>query len=141
MAKQAFPNQNTITTITDVHDNVIMEVRQEEYLVTESDGSISSYTHYRNITLVDGSTWSPLLLSARPPVYVGVCEICRNPSLFRRRTHGLVAMARAKLCVCGILCCPAHRRLLGNKWLCPGCAKTYRLKSIFRPLFFERREE
>ena len=147
MAKQGSPNQTTITSITDVQGNVIMEIRQEEYLVLEN-GSVTSYTHFRNITLVDGSTWSPVLLSKNPPIYIGVCETCRNPgiSLFRRRrrTHGLVAMARARLCAdCGLLTCPRHRRLgkHDKKWRCLACAKKHTLGNLLRPIFFERQEE
>ena len=148
MAKQGFPNQNTITTITDVHGNIAMEIRQEEYLVTESDGSISSYVHFKYIPLVDGSSWSPFLLSKNPPIYIGICETCRNPglSLFGRRhkTHGLVAMARAKLCVdCGLLTCPRDRRLSkrDKKWRCLTCAKKHAVGNLLRPLFFERQED
>ena len=147
MAKQSAPNTNIITTITDLHDNTIVEVRQDGYLVIEKDGSITSYSNSRSIQLVDGSTWNPDMLRAKPPIYVGVCEICRNPgfSLFRKqyKTHGLVAMSRAKLCAtCGILCCPQHRVLCSDKrWRCIKHAKTFRLKSLLKPLFFERLED
>ena len=143
MAKQGTPTNNTITTITDLYGNIIVEVRQNEYMVMGNDGSITSYTHYRNIQLVDGSTWNPAMLWAKPPVHIGVCAICRDGlSLFKRRTHGLVAMSRARLCSnCGVLCCPSHRTLLDNRWRCPKCTKNYRLKSILRPLFFQRIED
>ena len=148
MANQGNPGQNTITTITDVNNNVIMEIRQEEFLVTASDGSITSYTHYRNIQLVDGSTWNPAMLWARPPVYIGVCESCRSQrsSLFRRkhRIHGLVAMSRAKICdTCGILTCPQHRKLSkrDKKWRCLSCAKKHALGNLLRPVFFEESEK
>ena len=146
MAKQGSPNTNIITTITDLHDNIIVEVRQDEYLVIEKDGSITSYSNSRSIQLVDGSTWNPDMLRSKPPIYIGVCEICRDPgfSFFRKqhKTHGLVAMSRAKLCECGILCCPRHRVLCSDKrWRCHRCAKKFRLISILKPLFFERMED
>ena len=136
------PNQNTITTITDVNGEVVLEIRQNEYLVVQPDGSFESYTHYRYITLVDGSAWVPQMMCQKPPIFVGVCSLCRKRSLFKRRTHGLVMLARARLCECGVLCCPKHRTLCSdNKWRCPKCARKYRLKSLIRPLFFERIEK
>jgi hypothetical protein len=142
MSPKGAPNQNTITTITDVNGEVVAEVRQNEYLVIQPDGSFESYTHYRYMTLVDGSSWSPQMMWQKPAIFVGVCGICRKPSLFRRRTHGLVMLARARLCECGILCCPRHRVLCSDGcWRCPGCARRFRLKSLIKPLFFEKVEE
>lgn len=148
MSPQGAPNQNTITTISDVYGQVILEVRQNEYLVVQPDGSFESNSHYRYITLVDGSTWSPQMMWQKPAIFVGVCGVCRKPSLFRRKTHGLVMLARAKLCSgingngCGKLVCPRHAvRCSDNRWRCPSCARKYRLKSLIRPLFFEKVEE
>lgn len=144
-ASHLVPSQNTILTITDIHGNVVMEVRDEESLVTGSDGSITSYNRMSNIQLVDGSVWNRHML-LKPPVYLGVCESCRHPdiSFWRRQrpTHGLVAMHRAKLCAdCGRLCCPAHRKLgKDQRWRCLACHTRYRLGRLLRPVFFERKE-
>ena len=142
MANPGSPSTNIITTITDLYGNVVVEVKQNEYIVIGTDGSITSYSNHQYIQLVDGLAWSSELLRANPPVYVGVCEICRNPdfSLFRsqRKTHGLVAMSRAKICECGILCCPKHRVLCSdNRWRCHKCAQKFKIISILKPLFFK----
>lgn len=143
MPSHAGPKQNTITTITDSQGKVIVRIKQDEYIIIGNDGNPTSYTRYRNIQLVDGSTWNPAMLWAKPPIYIGVCSICREPSRRRRHpTHGLVAMARAKLCTCGILCCPKHRKLCSdNKWRCPACVRKYHIKTFLRPMFFSRVEE
>ena len=141
MAKQNLPNHNTITTITDYQGRVILEVRQDEYLLTGDKGALSSYANNRSIQLVDGLAWNPSMLNARPPVLIGVCAICREPRWpLGRRSHGLVSMARARLCECGRLTCPRHRRYFrsDNTWRCPHCALKYRIKSWLRPLFFAR---
>ena len=147
MAKQNLPNRNTIATITDERGEVILEITQNEYMVVE-DGSLNSYSHYHNIQLVDGMAWNPSMLTGNKPVYIGVCSICRRRSLnpFKRRTHGLVSMGRAKLCTCGALCCPKHRRLCSdNKWRCHRCARRFTAKqigkSILRPIFFKKLED
>ncbi len=136
------PNQNTVTTITGVNGQTILDVRQNEYMVVQPDGSFESYTHYRYITLVDGSNWTPQMMFQKPEKFsIGVCSICRKRSLFRRRTHGLVMLTRARLCICGQLCCPKHRTLSGKHWRCPSCARKYRLKNLIKPLFFMKIEE
>ena len=140
------PRQNTIFFVEDLEGNLILEVRQEECIVMEPDGSLSSYTKDQNIQLVCGSAWNLSMLRAKPPVYVGLCDTCRNPgiSIFggRRKSHGLVAMYRAKLCTdCGILCCPRHRRMgQDGKRRCLSCDKKHRIANLLRPLFFRREE-
>ncbi|MHB9071269.1 MAG: hypothetical protein ACYC54_12995 [Sedimentisphaerales bacterium] len=142
MSPQGSPNQNTITTITDANGEVVIEIRQNEYLVIQNDGSFESYTHYRYITLVDGISWVPQMMWQKPPIYIGVCGICRKRSIFRKRTHGLVSLAKAKNCECGIMTCPMHSILCSdNKWRCPGCAKKYKLKKNIKSLFFAEVKE
>lgn len=149
MSPQGSPTQNTITTITDVNGEVVLEIRQDEYLVVQQDGSFESYTHYRYITLVDGSSWAPQLMWQKSANFmVGVCAVCRQHSLFRRRTHGLVLLSRARLCSginrdgCGKLVCPRHAvRCSDGRWRCISCARKFRLKNLVKPLFFEKVEE
>jgi hypothetical protein len=144
MAKQNLPNRNTIATITDDRGRIILEVRQDEYLLVGDDGTLTSNANYRNIQLVDGMTWNPSMLSANPPIHIGVCAVCRERRLLiGPRSHGLVSMARARQCECGRLVCPRHRRLFRseNVWLCPHCALKHRVKSLLRPLFFARVED
>ena len=136
------PRQNTIFFVEDLEGNVILEVRQEEYIVMEPDGSLSSYTKDQNIQLVCGSSWSPSMLQAKP--LAGPRHACEHPGIpilgTGRRSHGLVAMYRAKLCTdCGILCCPRHRRIgQDGKWRCLYCGKKHRIANLLRPLFFRR---
>lgn len=148
MARHSFggapPHQNTIFSVQDHEGNVILDVRKEEYIVVEPDGSLSSYTRDQSILLVCGTVWGPSMLREKPPVYLGLCESCRNPgiSLLRgqRRSHGLVAMYRARLCTdCGILCCPRHRRIgKEGKWRCLSCDRKHRVINLLKPVFFRR---
>jgi len=147
MAKHNFsgapPSQNTIYVVEDLERDTILEVRSKEYVVIEPDGSLSSYTRDQNIQLVCGLAWNPSMLEANPPVYVGLCASCRNPGIGilgpRRKSHGMVAMHRAKLCTCGILCCPRHRRIgQDDKWRCLSCDMKHRITNFTRPLFFRR---
>ena len=145
-ANNIVPNQNTILTITDIHGNVVLEVRDEEMLVVGAQGAITSYSRTGSIQLVDGLIFTIDMLKAKPPVYLGVCEFCRHPriSLWRRRrpSHGLVAMHKAKLCVsCGQLCCPSDRKSSkkDKQWRCLSCHKTHSLGRLLRPVFFEKK--
>ena len=148
MAEQNLPNRNTIATITDDRNRVILEIRQNEYMVVE-DGSVSSYSHYHNIQLVDGMMWNPSMLNGSKPIHIGVCSICRKRGIFpfKRRKHGLVAMNRAKLCPCGALCCPKHctHSSSDGKWRCHRCHRRYVakqiVKSVLRPVFFKKKED
>ena len=146
MAKQNTPQisarKDTITVIADINGNPILEIGLHEYTIRHPNGA---HTHRRlteSIQLVCGTVWNPSLMLATPPVHVGVCEFCHRPSLSRHRTHGLVAMHRARLCVDGgELCCPSHRRLgRDRKWRCPKHHRAHLLKSLFRPIFFEQEE-
>lgn len=142
MCAKGAPNQISINTIRDKHGNIVLEASQNEYVVISKDGTITSYTQYNNITLVCGTIWNPTMMYAKPPILVGVCETCRESRLLKARTHGLVAMHMAKLCVCGALVCPSHRRLgKDGKWRCPGCHSKYMIKNLLKPLFFKRIED
>jgi len=140
MAKNA-PQRHTIAKITDRRGKVILEVTQKEYLVMESNGAIASYSEYNNIILEDGVGWNPAMLSQRPPIHIAVCAVCRKRR--KPKTHGLVSLAGARLCVCGRLCCPKHRRQSSrdNKWRCPSCHRRHVLKRLLTPVFFRKREK
>jgi hypothetical protein len=139
------PTQNTIYSVEDLHGNLILEVRQEEYMVLQPNSPPTLFTRYQNILLVCRTVWNPSMLQAKPPVLLGVCEICRNPPvrLFGRErpTHGLVAVYRAKLCShCGTLCCPRHRREHDGRWLCLSCASRHGVVRLLTPIFFRKEE-
>ena len=144
MASKPSPKHNTITTITDTRGKTIVRIKQGEYMVVDNKGNVTNHATFRNIQLVDGSTWNPTMLQAKPAspaFHVGVCQVCRDRRR-QRPTHGLVAMARAKLCECGILCCPQHRRLCSDdKWRCPRCSLKHKVKQFFKPMFFEQIED
>ena len=146
MAKQSNPQtgfrKDTTTIITDMNGDTILEVGMQEYTIKHSDGSRTHRRISQSVQLVCHTIWDPSMRLAKPPVHVGVCDECRKPSLFHRRSHGLVALHKAKLCVDGgELCCPLHRRLGSDqKWRCPQHHKTHQLKSLFRPIFFERKD-
>ncbi len=139
MAKSGTQNK-TIATITDRKGNVILEVTQKEYLVRESDGSLARYSEYNNIILEDGLAWNPSMFLQKPPIHIAVCDVCRKKR--KPKSHGLVSVAGAKLCVCGKLCCPKHRRQSSRdkKWRCPACHRLHKTKNIFTPVFFKKKE-
>ena len=120
MAKNG-PQRNTVATIRDRKGNMILEVTQKEYVVKESDGPLTAYSEYDNIILEDGLAWTPSMLGQKPPIRIAVCDICRRKR--KPKTHGLVSVTGARLCVCGKLCCPKHRRQSSrdHKWRCPTC--------------------
>ena len=146
MARQNTPQISTrkenVTTITDQRGNTILEIGSQEYTIKYPGGALHHRQTNENIPLVCGTMWHPGMTMAKPPIYVGVCERCRKPSLFRRRTHGIVAMGRAKLCVDGgELCCPRHRKLgKDKKWRCLKHHRTHLLKRVARAIFCERKE-
>lgn len=142
MAKQNKPQVTgrieDIIRITDEQGNIVLEIGTHEYSVMHSDGSMTQRKITDTIPLVCGTLLNP---KARFPV--GVCELCRQPSFFRRRSHGLVALSRAKRCViCGQSCCPKHIRLgKDQKWRCLRHHDSHKLRNLVRPIFFERTEE
>ena len=81
MASKPSPKHNTITTITDTRGKTIVRIKQGEYMVVDNKGNVTNYATFRNIQLVDGSTWNPTMLQARPgspAFHVGVCQVCRD---------------------------------------------------------------
>ena len=145
------PNQNyhatkkTTTQIQDMNGDVILEIGLEDTRIRQPDGSVVSQRNSVSIRTTDGSIWSPVQWMTKPPRYVGICDQCRNPSfsLFCREkpTHGIVLMTRAKLCECGALCCPKHRKLCWDgQWRCLSCAKKHIAKHLLMSVFFSRQE-
>jgi len=147
MAKQNTPHivarKENITSITDMNGQTIIQIGSSQYTVRNSDGSLTHRFLNQLIPTVDGFEWGPDMQKAKPPVHVGICQQCRDgSSLFgRNKSHGIVTLARAKLCAdCGTLCCPSHRRLSKNdrRWRCLRHHRMHRIGGLVRPLFFER---
>ena len=140
-------DKSQLTVIQDKYGNVILEIGITKYMVREPDGSIKYYQKSYNIQLVDGLQWNPGMLLANPPIYVGICDSCRDIcslKMFKKvmPTHGIVSLGRAKLCECGTLCCPSHRKLCSDgKWRCLTCARKHMVKELLRPIFFTRTME
>ena len=132
--------KDDVTTITDIDGTPILEIGRHEYTITHKDGSITNSNINETTQLVCGTVWSPM---SKVPVVI--CSQCRTPSLFARKTHGIVAMNRAKTCAtpgCGTACCPRHRKLgRDGKWRCLEHHKTHRLKNLVHPIFFESDED
>jgi len=126
--------KDDVITITDIDGTPVLEIGRHEYTVTHRDGSITNRNINENIPLVCGTVWGPLTKIA-----VGICSQCREPSLFARKTHGIVALSRAKDCAdCGTLCCPRHRKQgRDRKWRCLKHHKARRVKDLVRPIFFK----
>jgi hypothetical protein len=146
MAKQNTPNivarKETVTTIRDMRGEIIIEIGQNEYTVRLSNGSLVHRSITEQMQMVDGALWGPLMQLARPPLYVGICQQCRDGvSLFGGdKSHGTCLLARSKTCVdCGTLCCAAHRKLGRDQhWRCLKHHRRFLLKSLARLLFWER---
>jgi len=144
MAQQRNPQmttkKETKTIITDSDGSPILEIGTQEYMVRDSNGALIHRSINESTQLVCGTLWSPLMMDAKPPIYVGVCGQCRKGSVFKTsRSNGIVALHRAKICTeCGQLCCPRHRRLRDNRWHCLSCARKHTIARLFRPIFFER---
>ena len=136
--------KQTITRIRDVHGTVVLEIGSTESTLFDNNGVQVIKTN-DHICLVDGSNWSPVQLLMKPPVHVGVCELCRHrPYSFPFRanpTHGLVRLSRAKTCSqCGTLCCPSHQGLCADgKVRCVRCARRFRRRQLLVGLFFSQR--
>ena len=150
MARQRFsgnlPNRNTAVVLRDLNQRPILTVSERQFSVRDGHGNTTYHNISESIQLACGTIWDTSFLTNRPPIYLGICNFCREPrfSLFRRnhRSHGIIALHRGKLCVCGVLVCPSHRRRgRDGKWRCLSCARKDRLKNIIRPLFFERKED
>jgi hypothetical protein len=126
-----------IIRITDAQGNVVLEIGTHEYTVMHSDGSLTKRKITETMPLVCGT-----LLNPKAIFPIGVCELCRQPSFFRRRSHGCVALSRAKPCVtCGQLCCPKHRKLgKDQKWRCLRHHDSHKLWNLPLHIFFEREE-
>jgi hypothetical protein len=146
MAKQNNPQmsarKDTVTQITDINGDIIVEIGLHEYTVKHADGSRTYRRISETIQTVDGTVWSPVVMSRLP---VGICEQCRRPSFFSRKTTGIVVLHRAKQCSdgCGQLLCPRHARLgRDKKWRCVSHHRTHLLthflKTLARFIFFER---
>ena len=140
-------SSSTKTVIWDASGQVVLAIGLDDYFITHPDGSTESHSYSHNIVLVDGTSWNPGMLICNPPVYVGLCDQCRSYGFsllgVRKPRHGVLTLARGKLCAtCGTLCCPAHRKLgYDNKWRCLRCAKAHTVGHLFKSLFFAREEE
>jgi hypothetical protein len=137
---QMVGRNDKVTVITDVNGEVILEIGLHEYTIKDNDGHLIQRHVNENITLVCGTTWNPGLIDMAK-IYVGVCQPCRT-AIWGPKTHGLVALHRAKLCTdCGTLVCPTHARLgRDKKWRCTSHHRNHLLKSLLHPIFFERKE-
>jgi len=145
-AQLAPPNTHSRSILRDINGAVILEIGLDDYLLQHPDGSISQHRVSDNIQLVDGLIWNPGMLITKPPTYVGICHLCRHPPFVGLRrepaTHGIVSLARAKMCFrCGILCCPRHRRNVSGKWVCLSCAGKSHIKDFFLSLLFRSEED
>ena len=139
---QITTKKETKNIISDSDGNPILEIGQQQYVVRSSTGELIHRSINESIKLECGTIWSPMMLLQNPPVHIGICEQCRKPTLFKHsKSHGIVAMGRAKICNdCGQLCCPRHRKLQDNQWRCSSCAKKYKLAKMIKSIFFKKQE-
>jgi len=149
MAKQSGPqnvvSKDKVSVITDINGETVIEIGSKQYTVRDSQGALTHRLLDQFLQTVDGMQWNPNMLFTKPPIYVGICQQCRDGTslLKRNKTHGIVTLNRAKLCVdCGTLSCPSHRKLgRDQRWR---CLKHHRLhlldRLLLRPIFFERED-
>jgi len=149
MAKQQGPqniaSKDEVTVIADLKGDVVVEIGRRQYTVRNSQGGMVHRQINQSMQTVDGMQWNPTMQNTKPPIYVGICQQCREGTsiLNQSKSHGIVTLPRAKLCVkCGTLSCPAHRKLgRDQRWR---CLKHHRLHLLnwlmLRPLFFERKD-
>lgn len=136
-------NQKTVTVLHDF-DGPILEVGVEEFMLRQPDGTITFYRKSDNLRLVCGLEWNPGFLTSNPPIFVGICPLCRKYSLVglhvRKPTHGVTSLARAKQCTCGMLCCPVHRRRSpwDSRWRCLPCFRRHVVYQIIKSIFVRR---
>ena len=131
----------TDTVIRDINGEEVLRISTTKMTVRLPDGSVETHTSHDNIITVDGSTWNFAMLAAK--IYLAVCPLCRRPPytfpFSKRPNHGLLRLSRAKTCVCGALCCAAHRKLcLDGRWRCLRCARRYSLGIALKSIFFSR---
>ena len=128
--------KETMIVLSDEQGKPILQVGHEEYMIRDSNKTLTKRSISENILLADKFFWNPTMLQARPPVFVACCYYCR------KKGHGIVTLHRSKYCAkCGRLCCPAHRKLKDNQWLCLGCSKKHFLISLIRPIFFQKKDD
>ena len=147
MARQNNPaistRKDNVTTLTDRNGNTILEIGSQEYTIKYPNGALHHRQIDQSIQLECGTMWQPSMLRTKPPVYLGICEQCRQPTLFGPGRIGIVALSRAKICTDGgELCCPRHRKLgKDKKWRCLKHHKLHLAKRLARIIFCERRED
>ena len=134
------PNTYSKTVLLGINGELILQIGFDDYIVVQPNRSISQYKISANIALVDGTFFNPSLLLAKPPIYIGVCELCRHPPFLglgrKKATHGIVTLARARICAdCGLLCCPKHRSKHSGDWLCPSCRRKRRFTGFLGAIF------
>jgi hypothetical protein len=125
------PNTMTRTVLYDIDGSIILQIGYDEFMVQPQvkGGPIEIHKNSSYIRLVDGTQWSPMLMLAKPPVHVGVCDHCRRPPFIGlgrgTASHGIVTLNRAKTCSdCGALCCPKHfSKCRDGKYRCKQCAQ------------------
>jgi hypothetical protein len=154
MARQQFniapPNTISQVILYGVRGDVILQIGYEDYTIRTPSGDIEQHKTSKYIQTVDGRQWNPLMMLAKPPIHVGVCEHCRNPpfSWLGREapTHGIVTLENAKRCTdCGTLCChPKHVKQGSDGFYhCIQCANrfTRSLARILKAIFFDNGED
>lgn len=139
-SRQINTRKETKNIFSDSKGNVILEIGQAQYAFRTSQGELIHRNINESIQLECGTMWSPLLLFAKPPVYIAVCELCRerNP-----KSSGLVSLHRSRICSkCGRTVCSKHRKLRDKKWMCLPCAKKHTIiTKLIMPIFFKKIED
>jgi hypothetical protein len=150
MARQPFnfapPQTFSRTVLCDIDGEVVLDIGYTDFTV-QTNNIIQQYQIGAYIQTVDGRQWSPIQLRSQPPVYVGICSLCRKPPFrwwgHEKPTHGVVTLQSAHTCVeCGQLCCPRHfRKGRDGNYRCRPCSSRRRLKAKVKSIFFTNVEE
>ena len=132
--------RRTDTVICDTDGTEILCIGMAEMTLRHADGTVEVLKSHDNILLGDGSIWSGAMMLGKPPVLLAVCRYCRSPiGSFPWRgppSHGLLRLTMAKLCTCGEVTCPKHRKHVNGRWRCLRCARHDRVKGLISRLLF-----
>lgn len=134
--------QVTDHVVRDGHETVVC-ISNTKLTLRHPNGTIERRDRFESVVTEDGFSWHAGLLAANPPVYVGVCRLCRHPPYtfpWRARPRmGLVLMEAAEQCTCGALVCGKHRRLCRDgQYRCLPHAWRWRLRDFLLSLLCSR---
>ena len=137
-------NRRVVTSMKDLHGNVVLETSMNDRTVFEPDGTVTKYRNNEDLQLVCGGMWNQTMsIGQNPSMLLSVCEACRRPStsVFNRKTptHGLCSRAAGFTCAgCGTFLCPSHaKHSADGTHRCARCHRKHAAWNLLTALFFK----